>query len=209
MTVRWQRTARILGIGTFATFLLCVLTPLPNLLGRYQSIASNVGPADAIVVLGAGMLRDDSLTDESMRRFICGMSLYKERRAPLLVLLGPGRGARQEHSEAATRAQIAIQFDIPKDALVTISTALTTNEEARATANALRPRGVARILLVTESTHMRRAKLLFEKAGFTVLPVSSDHLFEFADSPEERLWLLLRLAQESVGLIYYRIAGYI
>jgi uncharacterized SAM-binding protein YcdF (DUF218 family) len=209
MTIGWQRVARTLGIATFVAFLLCVLTPLPNLLAKYQSVPSNVGPADAIVVLGAGTLIDDSLTDESMRRFISGISLFKERRAPLIVLLGPVRG-RRGRSEAETRGQIAIEFGIPRDALITIGTALTTQQEALATAHALRgERGVGRILLVTESMHMRRAKLLFEKAGFTVLPVSSDHLFEIAVSPQERLWLALRLAQESVGLIYYRLAGYI
>jgi uncharacterized SAM-binding protein YcdF (DUF218 family) len=202
----WQRVARIVGIVTFVALLLCVLTPLPNLLAKYQSVASNVGPADAIVVLGAGTLFDGSLTDESMRRFICGMSLFKEGRAPLMVLLGPVRGKR---SEAETRGQIAIEFGIPTEALVTIGTALTTHEEALATAHALRERRAERILLVTESIHMRRAKLLFEKAGFIVLPVSSDHFFEIGISPQDRLWLVMRLAQESVGLIYYRLAGYI
>jgi uncharacterized SAM-binding protein YcdF (DUF218 family) len=205
----WQRVARIVGIVTFVALVLCVLTPLPNLLAKYQSIASNVGPADAIVVLGAGTLFDGSLSDESMRRFIRGMSLFKEKRAPLMVLLGPGRGNVLGRSEADVRAQFAVEFGIPTDALVTISTALTTHEEALATADALQKRRVERILLVTESIHMRRAKLLFEKAGFTVLPVSSDHFFEISVSAQDRLWLVTRLAQETVGLIYYRLAGYI
>jgi uncharacterized SAM-binding protein YcdF (DUF218 family) len=210
MAVRWQRFVRILGITTSAALLLCSLTPLPNLLGKYQSVSTIVGPADAIVVLGGGTLFDDSLTDESMRRFIRGMSLYKEGRAPLMVLLGPVVQIRPgRRSEAATRTQIAVEFGIPKEAVVTIATALTTHQEALLTADALRPKRVGRILLVTESIHMRRAKLLFEKAGFTVLPVSSDRFPEIATSPQERLRLVLRLAQETVGLIYYRIAGYI
>src|SRR5262249_45743282 len=112
MTLGWQRSARILGIATFVAFLLCVLTPLPNLLAKYQSVPSNIGSADAIVVLGAGMLIDDSLSDESMRRFISGISLFKERRAPLIVLLGPVGRIGRGHSEAETRAQIAIEFGI-------------------------------------------------------------------------------------------------
>jgi uncharacterized SAM-binding protein YcdF (DUF218 family) len=209
MTARWQRIALILGITTFAALLVCALTPLPNLLGKNQSVESTVGPADAIVVLGAGILIDQSLTDESMRRLIRGMSLYKEGRAPLLVLLGPSLQTRPGRSEAASRAQFAVEFGIPKDAVVTIETAMTTHEESVLTADALRIRRVGKILLVTESIHMRRAKLLFEKAGFTVLPVSSDRFFEVALSPQERLRLGLRLAQETVGLVYYRIAGYI
>jgi uncharacterized SAM-binding protein YcdF (DUF218 family) len=209
MTARWQRIARILGIATFAVLLLCTLTPLPNLLGKYQSVASSFESADAIVVLGAGMLIDHSLTNESMRRLIRGMSLYKEGRAPLMVVLGPVQRARPGPSEARTRAGTAIEFGIPKEAVITIETALTTHAEALLTADALRVRRVGKVLLVTESTHMRRAKLLFEKVGFTVLPVSSDNLFEIAISPQERLRLVLRLAQETVGIAYYRIAGYI
>src|SRR5262245_227852 len=115
MTAGWQRSARILGITTLAALLLCVLTPLPNLLAKYQRVTSKVGPADAIVVLGAGTLIDGTLTDESMRRFISGVSLFKENRAPLMVLLGPLAGMGHRRSEAETRAQIAIKFGIPKE----------------------------------------------------------------------------------------------
>jgi uncharacterized SAM-binding protein YcdF (DUF218 family) len=209
MTVRWQRIVRVLGVTTAIALLLCTLTPLPNLLGKYQTVATVIGPADAIVVLGAGTLLDDSLTDESMRRFIRGMSLYKEGRAPLIVLLGPVLQMRPGRAEAATRAQIALEFGVPKDAVITIETALTTHQEAVLAADTLRPRNVGKILLVTESIHMRRARLLFERAGFTVLPVSSDHFIDIAIAPQERLRLVLRLAQETVGLVYYRIAGYI
>ena len=85
----------------------------------------------------------------------------------------------------------------------------TTYQEAVFTADLLRPRRVRKILLVTESMHMRRAKLLFEKAGLAVLPALSDRNFEAAVAPQDRLMLIFRIAEETAALIYYRIAGYI
>jgi uncharacterized SAM-binding protein YcdF (DUF218 family) len=59
----------------------------------------------------------------------------------------------------------------------------TTTENAADTARLLLPRGVRRILLVTSALHMRRARGLFERAGFEVVPAPTD--IEVARRPFE------------------------
>ena len=53
-----------------------------------------------------------------------------------------------------------------------------------------------------------RARPLFERAGFEVHSAPSDPFGE-ADAPESRLSLTRALLKESLGWLYYRIAGYI
>jgi uncharacterized SAM-binding protein YcdF (DUF218 family) len=198
----WHRFTLVLGIVSLAALVLLGLTPVSNYLAVKVGIQADIRPAEAIVVLGAGVNRDGSLTNESMRRFVHGVTLFKAGAAPLLVLLGTGQ-------ESVTRAQFARELGVSPNQCILISTANTTREESMLAAQALRPRNVHSILLATESIHMRRARLAFEKAGFRVWPAPSDRQFESAARTVDRLSLAIRIVQESLAIIYYRVAGYI
>ena len=160
-------------------------------------------------MLGAGILNGGILGEESMRRVIRGVELYKQGLAPLIVLSGGGRSDEPKPTEAEVRARLAVTMGIPPEAIFKEETANTTREESVHIAGLLRQRNIARILLVTESLHMRRAKLVFERTGLQVLPAISTDYSVAAVSPGGRLWLTTRIFQEAVALIYYRIAGYI
>ena len=164
--------------------------------------------ADAIVVLGAGLIHSGILKNESMRRVVRGVELYKENLAPLLIVLGAGLPDEPNPSEAEVRLRFASAMGVPRDAIITLETT-TTREESTRTASFLHPRNLHRIILVTESLHMRRAKLVFERAGFEVLPGVSANYPAALSLPADRLWLAMRVTQESAALLYYRLAGYI
>ena len=76
---------------------------------------------------------------------------------------------------------------------------------ARAT---LRVRGARRILLVTDSLHLVRARPLFEQAGLQVLPAPTDDRLAEVSTPSARVALALHLLQEGLARLYYRVAGY-
>jgi len=84
----------------------------------------------------------------------------------------------------------------------------TTREEAKRTREELGP-DVRRILLVTGAIHMKRARALFERAGFTVLAAPVEDTSGGGVSPEARLALGLRLGEELLAQLYHRLAGYI
>lgn len=87
MVVRaWSLTCRVLGAITIAGLFLAVLSPVAPMVARRVAIAPDVGAAEAIVVLGASVNGDGSLTDASLRRAIAGIRLYHEKLAPRLVL---------------------------------------------------------------------------------------------------------------------------
>jgi uncharacterized SAM-binding protein YcdF (DUF218 family) len=202
-----SRLIQSLGLGAVVVFFLVSFTPLPNVLNRWAGVPSQLEPAEAIVVLAAGMDEHGELSDRSLQRAIYGIVLFQRGFAPLLVFSGPVQ--RQVGvDEAGVRAEMARLFGVPPFALLTVATALTTREEALHTAKLLQPRGVTRILLVTSYDHMRRSRGLFEKAGFQVQPAAVDDLSE-AKKPESRLRLMRQLAQEFCARTYYRLAGYL
>ena len=197
-----QHVVRGLGVLILITFLIIAGTPVTSGISRQLAVPEDIRPSDAIVVLGAGVVRAGMLREESMRRMSRGLELYKQGLAPLLIVLGSG-------SEIETRAKLALALGVPSSAIVRLETRTTTREEAERTAVLLRQQLGHRIILVTESLHMHRAKMLFERAGLEVSPAVSSDYSAGLTQPGDRLWLAMRVSQEFVALIYYRIAGYI
>jgi uncharacterized SAM-binding protein YcdF (DUF218 family) len=203
----WERSIRGLGFFTVTVFLVASLTPASNIIAAKMQAPEVLQPSDAIIVLGAGTVSKGMLKDDSMRRTIRGIELYKRGLAPLIVFSGAGRA--NEPTEAAVRAEMARALGVPDEAILTLDTTQTTREESIQTADLLRQRKAKRITLITDSLHTRRAKLLFERVGLEVYPAYSADYVVAMTAPRDRLWLSMRVAQESLALIYYRLAGYI
>ena len=91
----------------------------------------------------------------------------------------------------------------------------STHENAVFAAQLLRRKGIRKIVLVTEAYHMPRAVACFREEGLIVVPAAcgyrSYHTFHI-----EELWLGWEpiawnedTLHEAVGLIWYRIRGWI
>lgn len=202
-----RRVCRLLGLGGVVFFMISAFTPLPNILSRRMTTPSRPEPAQAIVVLGGGIHRDGMLSTSSLRRALHGISLHRKGLAPLLVFLGPARGAGPV--EAEIRAELARGLGVSPAAILTVTEAWTTRQEAVGVRALLEPRGARRILLVTDSQHLARAGPLFERAGFEVVAASADSISSAQDSPQGRLELTRQVFQELAARLYYRVAGYL
>jgi uncharacterized SAM-binding protein YcdF (DUF218 family) len=117
------------------------------------------GRAEAIVVLGCGS------ASRLERRVACGVRLYREAVAPLLVLSGGGRGAEPE---ALIMRRLTLAAGLPEEVLVVEPGSRNTWENARETTRLLRRCGLARVVLVSDRVHLPRAALLFRLAGLEV-----------------------------------------
>jgi uncharacterized SAM-binding protein YcdF (DUF218 family) len=203
-----RRACQVLGVVGISLFVLSAFTPLPNLLSCWLGTSQRLEKADALVVLAAGMQSKGVLNDASLRRAVQGIVLERKGLAALLVFSGsPINGGHP--TEAEVRTALARDLGVSPRAILTDVGAHTTREEAIRLADLLKPRGVHRILLVTDSQHMVRALPLFERAGFDVLPATADDVSEAVESPEGRLRLVRNVLQEFFARVYYRSAGYL
>ena len=199
-------TCRLLGALALSGLAAATLTPLPEWLASRYGERPHLEPADAIVVLGSGLLQG-ALGDPSMQRVVRGISLQRRGLAPLLVVTGetPPTGP----SEPEVRAELARDLGVPLAAIVTVGGVNTTREEALAAGAALRPRGVRSVLLVSSSLHLVRARRVFEREGFRVLPAPADSSIFMGSQASQRLSVTRALARELAGRLYYRLAGYL
>jgi uncharacterized SAM-binding protein YcdF (DUF218 family) len=199
---------RFVGAVGLVMFIGIAFTPLPSLVDRALDVGERLQPAGAIVVLGGnGVRSDDDLADVSLRRTLRGIQLYQRGLAPFIVFSGP-RVARGP-AEAEVRAALARRLGVPDPAILTESSALTTQQEAVRIGALLAPRGTRRILLVVDRQGMRRAAGVFHRAGFEVLPAPADDVSGFRGGPEDQLALARRLLIELAALTYYHVAGYL
>jgi uncharacterized SAM-binding protein YcdF (DUF218 family) len=129
-----------------------------NLLRNSMSPRS-VAKADAIVVLGC------KSSARLRRRVECGVRLYREGVASVLLLSGGGSGPEPE---AEIMRRIALRGGVPQAALLIEPNSRDTVGNARETAVLLRTHGLRTVVLVSDRTHLRRAAPLFRLTGVAV-----------------------------------------
>jgi len=134
---------------------------------------SNGGPAQAIVVLSAGLLADapeygSAIVDEiTLQRLSYAAYLWRRYKLPILV---SGGYAPDAESPLARLMKESLEqvFDVP--VTWTEGRSANTYENAIFSAELLKEQGVSRIILITHAFHMRRSERLFRAAGFSVIP---------------------------------------
>lgn len=172
--------------------------------------------ADAIVVLGAGRERGDPAwggQDQpalvAMERLRYAAQLAKASGLPVLTSGGLHYGTPP--SEARLMSD-SLQQDFGVQVKWQEEASRTTWENARLSAEMLRPLGVRRVVVVTQAWHMQRSRWSFEQAGFEVVPapvgaLGRDHGRPFWGLlPEGRaVWQSGQLLNEAAGLVGYRL----
>jgi uncharacterized SAM-binding protein YcdF (DUF218 family) len=199
------RLAVAAGAAALAAFLVLAYSPLAGALSRRLQSVADPQPADAIVVLGAGASPDGDLSNQSLRRLMGGLALYRRGLAPRVIVMGPSYQGGPV--EAELRATLARDMGVPAEALVIESRGLTTRHEAAVAAQRMREIGGRRILLVTGAQHMLRARLLFERAGLQVIPAPVVEISPAVRGPEGRLELARLVIQEAIARLFYRVSG--
>ena len=134
--------------------------------------AEDLPKADAIVVLGGGMEWSRDLPYPDMNgaadRLWHAARLYKAGKAPVVLPTGAW--------EDASSVPLLLDLGVPAAVIRAETASRNTAENARFTAELLARMGCGRrVLLVTSAWHMRRAQLLFERAGLEVIPAATDY----------------------------------
>ena len=191
---------------------------------QVRTPAARAPAAQAIVVLSGGRVEPpgDSGASEwaDPDRFLGGVELYKAGKAKLVIFTGgwaPWRPDARPEGDVLTG--FAGDFGIRRDHIATTQKVSSTEEEGRAVASLLVERlgnkSRPRVLLVTSAFHMRRAQMLFERAGMDTVPfpvdfkVSAGKRFEIRDLlPNGGSLAKSEFAlRELYGVAYYSVTG--
>ena len=209
------RQLRVWVVRILATLgvvvLLVVTTPVADYLAQPLRIEGQLRSAEAIVVLGGGAYRDGVPSMGSLARAVYGLTLLRAGYAPRLLLAG-GRARPDAGLEALAMKKLLEGIGASAKVLETEERSTRTYSNAAESARILRPQGATHILLVTHPTHMLRAKLAFERAGFTVYPapIPWERLPNVRAKPSMgRIGLLYTVLYEYGGLVLYWWRGWL
>jgi uncharacterized SAM-binding protein YcdF (DUF218 family) len=194
-----------------------------------QHLPTQIPQAEAIVVLG-GAIKTQSPprpwmeVSEAGDRVLYGAKLYREGKAPLVILSG-GRIDWREggRPEATDMAELMVTMGVPPAAMIIEPDSLNTYENAVNVRKILQSLGIRRVLLVTSATHMPRSRLIFQKQGIESIPAPTDFLITpstLGDRSLESVVLnllpeaeylndLSRALKEYIGMAVYRLKGWL
>jgi len=190
------------GLGA-AWIALIAFTPLARWVVSDTTAVDQRGPADAVVVLGCGVMQDGTPSSSAEDRLLQAASIVREGDVRCVVLCGvlwtPEIRRQLQFSGA----------DIPT---VWSGPVYNTHDEALATARLAREQGWKRVIVVTQAWHMRRAAAVFRSAGLEVLESpAAETRYDLADPEElgDRLQAMRDWLHEAIGFRIYRMRGWI
>ncbi|WP_088243164.1 YdcF family protein [Calothrix rhizosoleniae] len=199
---------------------------------EWQNIPTTELPtAEAMVVLGGATKsafppRPGVDLSEQGDRIIYAAQLYRQQKAPLIILSGGridwrGSGA----AESRDMAKILTSLGIPTQAIIEETDSLNTYQNAVNVRKIIERRGIKKVLLITSAMHMPRSLLIFKKQGIDVIPAPTDFLVsegeiqELGNTPKAAILNLIPntnnlhqftiTLKEYLGMLIYRLRGWI
>jgi uncharacterized SAM-binding protein YcdF (DUF218 family) len=184
------------------TRLASTLGRITRWIERPLTVRDPLRPAEVIVVPGARVRPDGTLSRSARERVHAAAGLHREGWAPLVLLSGgaPVSG----FIEAAQMAEEAVRQGVPRAALILETNSRNSWENADFSATVLRRRRLTRAVVVTHGFHTRRIKRAFLRRGILVsaFPVPESWMHTFGGRQSLEL-----LAREYISLAIYFTGG--
>ena len=191
----------------------------------------SIPEADAVLVLGGGIRPAPTQglgveVNEAGDRLLCGVRLWKQGRAPVLITNGARVSFKPNDPiapEAVLSQQLAQELGVPASAVLLNDQARTTGEEAQRINQLAAEQGWKQLILVTSAFHMPRALASFRRqSDLEIIPVACDYRLDPQNKDQSFSWqeLLIDLVpnsgslnqttqvlKEHLGLLVYKLRG--
>jgi uncharacterized SAM-binding protein YcdF (DUF218 family) len=190
--------------------MLIILSSTPVIIPAVRALVRSdpLQKADAVYVLGAGILSNGDLSHPFQTRLLHGYEVIQQGATNTLIVprLSP---PAPPYLPAVQRQMQKLKI---KANLVETPVVVNTHDEAVVIARLARERNWRRIILVTSPAHTRRAVAVFEKAGVKVLSspcTEGDYDLNSPNEPGGRLTAFRDWLHETIGYQMYRLRGWI
>ena len=125
--------------------------------------------ADYIIVFGALVRQDGTLSDMLRDRVETGVRLYKEGAADKILMTGDSENA--DYDETTAMKEYAVEQGVPKEDIICDPYGLSTYDSVWRAKNVY---NIKKAVLVTQVYHIYRALYISEKLGISAVGVSAD-----------------------------------
>lgn len=143
-------------------------------------------PAQAIVILGAGVAPGGLPGDSLRARTLHAVTLYKRHFAPVIICTGGLGDYPPTEAEVATR--LAVTCGVPDGVIYPDATSTSTRENAVNAAAICRTFNWRRVIIVSDPYHLWRARRDFLRAGLLPYPSPATDCLRNRQLPLRLLW---------------------
>ena len=210
----WPTRLRgLLGWGVLSLAILwsaAAFTPLTTWMARGLERRDALRKADAVFVLASYLQQDGEFSTAAMSRLLRGLELLAEGWAPRLILPELPHGPSYRSAACEFMNRFGLDYEI-----VSVGPVRSTHDEAIAVAEAARDFGFEHLLVVSSPSHTRRAAAALEAQNIRVTSVpAQETTFDYGNlhdnwRGDHRLRAFPMLVHEHVGLLVYRLRGWI
>ena len=223
---QWQG-AVWLGVSAGLLFLVGSTPLVDALVARAERPLARVdmdrlATAEVVVALGGGFYASENdmfgfALGGGGSRVLTALELVRRGKAQVLVLGGSGPLPGKPGVVAASMVQEwVLALGVTTVAVTNLGLCSNTHDEALAYKTLARSHGWTNALLVTSALHIPRSVAVFQKQGIDVVPVACDFQAcgvlgtPFSPFPSQgRLHLLGLYLHEKIGLVIYRLRGWV
>ncbi len=152
--------------------------------------------ADAIIAVSGG--DTTARTQEAIR-------LYQQGWADTLIFSGAAQD-KTGPSNASAMRRIALDADVPADAILTEDNSETTRQNAEQTKKLLQDNDIHTVILVTSAYHQRRASLEFNKQTDSTVKIINHPIAQ--DNQWSRLWWMTPQGWWLAGGEFFKIIAF-
>ena len=220
LLLRKNRKAGIVNITIAFLMWLLTISPVSN--GMLWSLESKFSipenpKGDVIILLGGGVydkvpdLSGNGTPSETMlSRILTAVRLHNRMQIPIIV--STGKVYKHKAAEAPIVKRFLVDLGIPANEIIIEDKSRDTLENAKFTKDICLESGFSKPILVTSAYHMKRAFMLFERAGLGVLPFPAgfrsfdDRQYGWNDYLPGGFGEASRAIKEYLGLLFYRFA---
>ncbi len=161
MKSRWFKLLRAWGVALALCFAASTLALLS--MGADESEGAR---ADCIFIPGMAVYGERKPGLGLQARLERALELWQERRAPLIVVSGGGKG---DFNESEVMVEWLHNHGVPSDAIIAESRSRSTRENAMYSAPLMRERGIKRALIVSQNMHLPRVKICLHDEGIETI----------------------------------------
>lgn len=182
---KYRRTGRVLVFTGIGLLYLLSLAQVADLIVKplerdFPPLAYDTGMAiDAVVVPGGGSTDLEWLgaepqpNAETLSRLVTGVQIARTCKVPLVLCGGNGEPFLTKVHDADAMVPAAAALGMPREKMIVERESRNTLENSHAVRRLIKGN---RIVLATSAYYMRRARAMFERRGFTVIPAPTYYL---------------------------------
>lgn len=192
----------------FALYLLAFHTPLIWMLGGPLKVSTPLKKADAIAVFGAGVGESGKAGQGYEERVKYAAELYRQGYGRFVIF---SSGYHYAMKEAQVMKALAEYLGVPPDKILLDEDAANTYENVKNSMAISRQNGARSLVVISSPYNMLRVSLVFKKLGkdtavvYAPIPYSAF----YGDEKSVKVRHISGILHEYLGIIYYKLKGYI